>query len=66
MGPALLGCGSYIEISVWQWKDVSMILGILSMLVVMRAGPLWSDSSVCVFMVWCGYEIGESDGGWYG
>lgn len=38
-----------------------MILGALSMLVVVMAVSLCSVSSVCVFMVWCGYEIGGSD-----
>lgn len=62
----MLGCGSYLLISVLQWKDVSMILGVLSMLAVMMAVSLWSVSSVCVCMVWCGYEIGGSDEGWDG
>lgn len=53
-----------MEISILQWEVVSMILGVLSVLAVMMAVSLQSFSSVCVFMVWCGYKIGGSDGGW--
>lgn len=51
--------------SALQGKDVSMILGVLSVLAVRRAGPPWAVSTVCVSMVRCGDEVG-SVGAWYG